>query len=139
MNFKNHSEIELNLAPIIDCFTVLIMFLLISASFLSIGIFDTGVSATESTSTQNSHSSDVIQIELRALHSFHVSVSGQSFELPAKNSEWDYEGLLLKLSGYKNPDLTVILSAKNEIEYNHIIRTLDRLRPTFKNVVLGGF
>src|SRR5450759_4468663 len=33
-------EVELNITPIIDCFTVLITFLLASASFLSIGFFE---------------------------------------------------------------------------------------------------
>ena len=33
-------DFELNLAPIIDCLVVLITFMLASASFLSISIFD---------------------------------------------------------------------------------------------------
>ena len=33
-------EVDLNITPIIDCFTVLITFLLASASFLSIGFFE---------------------------------------------------------------------------------------------------
>ena len=41
-NFGSSSdgEVELNITPIIDCFTVLITFLLASASFISIGFFD---------------------------------------------------------------------------------------------------
>lgn len=38
-------DFDINLAPIIDCFTVLITFMLVSASFLAIGIFDAGVEA----------------------------------------------------------------------------------------------
>ena len=38
-------DFELNLASLIDCFTVLITFLLASASFLSVGILDAGVAA----------------------------------------------------------------------------------------------
>ncbi|RYZ61531.1 MAG: hypothetical protein EOP09_19835, partial [Proteobacteria bacterium] len=40
-------EFDLNLAPIIDCFTVLITFLLVSASFLSVSIFDAGFTPVE--------------------------------------------------------------------------------------------
>ena len=34
------NEVELNLTPVLDCFTVLITFLLASAGFLSIGFFE---------------------------------------------------------------------------------------------------
>jgi biopolymer transport protein ExbD len=39
-------DFDLNLAPIIDCITVLIAFILISTSFISIGLLDAGI-ATE--------------------------------------------------------------------------------------------
>ena len=44
---KNSLDFELNLAPIIDCFTVLIAFILISASFASINILDAGIAFKE--------------------------------------------------------------------------------------------
>ena len=37
------TDFELNLASIIDCFTVLITYLLVSASFISLGILDVSV------------------------------------------------------------------------------------------------
>jgi len=39
-------EVELNITPIIDCFTVLIAYLLVSMSFISLSIIDAGVAAT---------------------------------------------------------------------------------------------
>ena len=39
-------DVELNLAPIVDCFTVLIAYLLVSMSFISLSIFEAGVAAT---------------------------------------------------------------------------------------------
>jgi biopolymer transport protein ExbD len=47
-------DFELNLAPIIDCLVVLITFTLISASFLSVAVFDYGAapnSASQSSTT----------------------------------------------------------------------------------------
>src|SRR3954465_141066 len=38
-------DFDLNLAPIIDCFTVLITYLLVSASFISLTALDVGVAA----------------------------------------------------------------------------------------------
>ena len=40
-------DFDLNLAPIIDCFTVLITFLLISASYISINIIEASVASVE--------------------------------------------------------------------------------------------
>jgi biopolymer transport protein ExbD len=40
----SNQEVELNLAPIIDCFTVLITYLLVTASFLTLVAVDVGVS-----------------------------------------------------------------------------------------------
>jgi len=37
---SNSQDVDINITPIIDCFTVLITFLLASASFLSIGCFE---------------------------------------------------------------------------------------------------
>ena len=42
-------EVELNLAPIIDCFTVLITYLLVTASFLTLAAVDVGISANSDT------------------------------------------------------------------------------------------
>ena len=39
-------DVDLNLAPIIDCFTVLITYLLVTASFLTLSSVDVSVSAT---------------------------------------------------------------------------------------------
>lgn len=39
-------DVDLNIAPIVDCFTVLIAYLLVSMSFISLGIFEAGVAAT---------------------------------------------------------------------------------------------
>src|SRR5690349_6182731 len=46
----SNQDVELNLAPIIDCFTVLITYLLITASFINLAAMDVGVSATGSAS-----------------------------------------------------------------------------------------
>jgi len=43
------NEVELNLTPVLDCFTVLITFLLASAGFLSIGFFEAALPGAGST------------------------------------------------------------------------------------------
>ncbi len=43
---SSSQEVDLNLAPIIDCFTVLITYLLVTASFLTLAAVDVNVSET---------------------------------------------------------------------------------------------
>ena len=46
---NSNQDFDLNLAPIIDCFTVLITYLLVSASFISLNSLDVGIAATGDT------------------------------------------------------------------------------------------
>ena len=39
-------DVELNIAPIVDCFTVLIAYMLVSMSYIQLSIFDAGVAAS---------------------------------------------------------------------------------------------
>ena len=56
---KKDSDFELNLASIIDCFTVLITYLLVTASFITLGILDVTVTSSLA-STEQTHSPDVM-------------------------------------------------------------------------------
>ena len=58
-------DAELNLAPIIDCFTVLIIYLLVSASFLTVVSLDTGIAVFRR--DRAASSSDTTVLELRVL------------------------------------------------------------------------
>ncbi|MBS1960064.1 MAG: biopolymer transporter ExbD [Bdellovibrionales bacterium] len=39
-------DVELNIAPIVDCFTVLIAYMLVSMSYIQLSIFEAGVAAS---------------------------------------------------------------------------------------------
>ncbi|MGZ3709823.1 MAG: biopolymer transporter ExbD, partial [Bdellovibrionota bacterium] len=75
---KGSQDFELNIASIIDCFTVLITFLLASASFLSIGIFDAGVAAGAAESKDSKPPSVQILVELQPDHRLSVKLTGKS-------------------------------------------------------------
>ncbi len=51
---EHEQDFELNLASIIDCFVVLIAFILVSTSFFSIGIIDAEVAGASTTSESTS-------------------------------------------------------------------------------------
>ncbi|MEK7690751.1 MAG: biopolymer transporter ExbD, partial [Bdellovibrionota bacterium] len=70
-------DFDLNLAPIIDCFTVLITFLLISASFLSIGILDAGISAPGAQTESEPQGASVdLTLKITADRGYRIKIEG---------------------------------------------------------------
>jgi biopolymer transport protein ExbD len=69
---------ELNLAPIIDCFTVLITYLLVSAAFVSLGAFEVSVPAVTSAEAAPGSVPPSVQltVRLRADRALSLELSG---------------------------------------------------------------
>jgi biopolymer transport protein ExbD len=138
-------DFELNLASIIDCFTVLITFMLVSASFLSIGILDAGIAAAGATAVPTTPPPIQIAVELRKDQSAAVKVTGKTTlnkVVPAKDAIIDQATITEVLAGVTKqyPDVkAVTLSAENQVDYQSVIRTMDSVRKTLPVVVLGGF
>ena len=144
---ETEQDFELNLASIIDCFTVLITFMLASASFLSIGIMDAGIAAG-APSTTGIPPAVQVSIELKPDHAMQIVVTGHSAKvgskqtLLAKSDTWDYEGMAHLLQGYKSqwPDLNgATLIAENTVQYQDVVRAMDQTRKVLPAVLLGGF
>jgi biopolymer transport protein ExbD len=142
---SNGQDFELNLASIIDCFTVLIAFMLASASFLSIGILDAGVAAAGQTAAPGTPPPVNVIVELGRDWKATVKTTGKTNTTEAlgtKPGEWDYEGLTRQLASIKGkyPSVeAVTLSADNTIEYKHLVKSMEVIRKTFPVVMLGGF
>jgi biopolymer transport protein ExbD len=141
-------DFELNLAPIIDCMTVLITFMLASASFLSIGILDAGVAAGATTASDQTPPAITVAIELGHEKNFLLKVSGKenkSFTIPysgANAPAYDYASLNQQLTqlGSRYPNVkAVTLSADNGVEYEDVVKAMDSIRKTMPVVLLGGF
>jgi biopolymer transport protein ExbD len=138
-------DFELNITSIIDTFTVLITFMLASASFLSIGIFDAGISAGGDTATTTQPPSINVEVSLSHDHSFIVKLSGKvssTTTVPAKGGEYDLNGLSQNLGAVKAKFADVqaaTMVAENTIEYKDIIRAMEQTRKTLPFVLLGGF
>lgn len=139
-------EVDLNLAPIIDCLTVLITFIMASATFLSIGLLDAGVSAAGAQAVNNATPPPVsVAVELNLLHGMTVKVSGKASSTnvisPAAGG-WNYEELGKQLTAVHTrwPSVNAVtLSAENKIQYEDIVRTMESIRKTMPVVLLGGF
>jgi biopolymer transport protein ExbD len=134
-------DFELNLAPIIDCFTVLIAFMLASASFLAIGIFDAGANAAGAAASQSQAPDPVsIQVEIKGLSRFEVRVtSGKSTSKSEFNTRETLRGELNRLKKEWPQLQTATLSADDSVEYKEVILTLAELRSQFPATLLGGF
>jgi len=142
---SNSQDFELNLASIIDCFTVLITFMLASASFLSIGIMDAGVAAAGTSSTNATPPSINITVELGKSDIITLRTTGKAtntIQIAAKAGSWDYENLTQNLMSLKAkwPDVNAVtVNADNSIEYKNVIKTMEVARKTLPAVLLGGF
>jgi biopolymer transport protein ExbD len=139
-------DFELNLASIIDCFTVLIAFMLASASFLSIGILDAGVAAAGAqAATSDKPPSVNLTVELAKDHKMVLKLSGKSTSntpIEAKSGAWNYEELGRSLASTKGrfSDLNAVtLTADNSIEYKDVVKAMEAIRKTIPVVLLGGF
>jgi biopolymer transport protein ExbD len=139
-------DFELNLASIIDCFTVLIAFMLASTAFLSIGILDAGVAAAGNTATDNSAPPPVnLEVVMSNTKTMSIKVTGKTnsnFNVSAKDGSWNLAEMNEKLAGLHQqwPTVNAItLTADNTVEYQDVIKTMDSVRKTIPVVLLGGF
>jgi biopolymer transport protein ExbD len=142
---EGSQDFDLNLASIIDCFTVLITFMLASASFLSIGILDAGVAAAGAAAAPGTPPPVTVTVELAKDNGLAVKVAGKATSTsrhPAREGKWDHEGMTRSLADVKArfPGVTAVtVSADSAVEYRHVVTTMEAARKTLPVVLLGGF
>ncbi len=141
----SNQDVDLNLAPIIDSFVVLISFMLVSAAFISIGLLDAGISAGGVTSAKTEPPPVTITVFLEQDLSMRLQVTGKEkvdTRFPSKQGAWDFDALTTQLDGLKRRWATVqalTLQANDRVEYKNVIQALDKIRPIHPAVLLGGF
>ncbi len=141
----NSQDFDLNLASIIDCFTVLIAFMLVSASFLSIGVFDAGIAASGETAKSDTPPSIEVSVELTANQGILLKTNGKAHSsthiVPAQGKR-DLARLETELQELRKkwPDVqAVTLTSENQIAYSEIVLAMETLRKSVPGVLLGGF
>jgi biopolymer transport protein ExbD len=138
-------DFELNLASIIDCFTVLIAFMLVSAAFVSIGILDAGVAAAGAIAKDGPPPPIQITLSLALDQSMELKVTGKmtsEAKIPAKNGAADYEKLGAQLSGIKqqwSEASAMTLVPDTKVAYRDVVKTMEVARKSMPAVLLGGF
>ncbi len=135
---SSDQDVELNLASIIDCFTVLITFLLASSSFLSLGILDAGVASggvgVEKEPTPPIH----VELKILSPEEYQLKVEGKT-HIDRKIASTSITDELKTLkTQYPTVD-ALVLSAQDDINYNEVIKSMNQIRKTYPAVMLGGF
>jgi biopolymer transport protein ExbD len=141
-------DFELNIASIIDCFVVLIAFVLVSTSFFSIGIIDAEVAGASDAATSSPQATPAA-IELRADHSivlksgmFGQNVTKIAALASASGAAWNYARLASSLATLttQNPELkSAIVSAENSVSYRDVMASMEVAKGKIAQVNLGGF
>jgi biopolymer transport protein ExbD len=142
-------DFDLNLAPIIDCFTVLITYLLVSASFISLTALDVGVAAQGQADPSAAPITPPynLMIELAPNHTVNFKLTGGprnvdlTLPVPATGGQWNLEKVARQaqslISTY--PDLKEgTLSADPSILYKDVVHIVELLKKTFGKVYLAG-
>lgn len=144
---ENDSDFEINLAPIIDCFTVLITYLLVSASFISLSVLDVQVASVSDQPAQDQNpptESQTLIIDLQANKTMNVIVTGKEpvhMPIPASaNGHWDLAQLIAMVEGAKAkwPSIAeASVKADPTLEYREVVRIVEGLKKTMPKVFLG--
>ena len=133
----------LNLTPMMDVFTVLVVFLLITAVFTSITIMDLSVPTSAGGSASNKPN---FAIEVIVRKSGLEIANGKFVEaaIPKKDDKYDLKKLselllALKAKYPEKEDATVLMEPK--IEYDHLVQVMDTVRgaktPLFPKISIG--
>jgi biopolymer transport protein ExbD len=139
----NEGEVELNITPIIDCFTVLITFLLASASFISIGFFDAYTPGNAADPGQNEPDTEAI-IKIKSNQVAEFTVKGKrnyklTFDMKQKDALLGLEGELKKLHDEKVNMNNLLVSADDDVDYQVLAELMNHLNESKFPVVVGEF
>jgi biopolymer transport protein ExbD len=145
-------DVELNLAPIVDCFTVLIAYLLVSMSFISLGIFDVGVAATGDPTQAVEPSTPpeiplTLSVAMSMANKLDIHLTGgimhldQTTTLEPTPAGYDTEGLQANLEKLKGlyPDIKEVnISADPTVKYKSIVQVIAASKKKIEKAFLAS-
>ncbi len=140
-------DFELNLAPVIDCLTVLIAFTLVSASFVSVKVLEAGVGSfsEQAASTTDPRHDTALSIRMGAQGGWVIKVAGRVNETiavpPWADGRRDYEGLAaaLEKTHAKYPAIQeASVTADPAVEYREVVQAVEGVRKALPKVYIGN-
>jgi biopolymer transport protein ExbD len=142
-------DVEINIASIIDCLTVLIAYTLISASFITVGLLDANVLPPGASPSPGRTPEAHVRVGLRSKRTIEVGIRNPAGEIvevseimPTLSGDYDLETLQAKIELLrgKYAALTQIdLGAETEVPYKDVVKAIERSRKVLPTIVLGDF
>ncbi len=139
-------DFEINLAPIIDCFTVLITYMLVSASFITLDMLDVSVATTSDAPAEQQPQEPPMSLSIELTQKFDLvlRLSGKKVDtmtLAAINtSDFDIGKLTSALKKIKSkwPEIAdVSVKAEPGVQYKYLIRLIENIKTEMPKVTLG--
>ena len=135
---ENSQDIELNLASIIDCFTVLIAFMLASATFLAIGIMDAGLSGGGADAAGADPPDVEITARLKNNKTFIFELQGKASDRVTYSTVEELRKRIGEVK-VKFPKVnTVTILPDDEVEYDRVVQSMAEIHKEMPNVLLGA-
>lgn len=140
-------DLDLNIVPVIDCLTVLITFLLVSASFISIGMIGTGAASfsEKAAATTDPRHDVLLSVRMGAQGGWLLRLTGRKVVTvsvpPWADGRRDYEGLTAAIEKAREefPELgEAAVSADPSIEYREVVRAVETVRRQVPKVYVGS-
>ena len=129
------TDFELNLAPIIDCFTVLVTFMLASSSFLAITWMEAQLPGSAAADTAQTTQPVILDVRLTEKGA-KVGISGKGKS--DVDSEDAVEPAVRSLASQVARVDGIRLHAEPGIAYGRLIKAFEGLRKVHPNVAVGG-
>lgn len=152
-SIEGGTDVELNLAPIIDCFTVLITYLLVTASFITLSSVDVSVSvngAGEPTAPplEPKVPPMVMTLDLASNGELTIRITGGTLKKEfltklegVQNRTWDVAQLnqtLSRIVSKWNNLSEVSISAAPTVKYKEIVNLINEIQKTLPKVYISG-
>jgi biopolymer transport protein ExbD len=146
-------DVDLNLAPIIDCFTVLITYLLVSAAFISLTVLDVGVSASGQAAAPPPEVNPKVPPPSLAAHVLpdhtltlkltggprNLDVSVPIPSTPSAEFNIDFLNARLAEITAREPEVKEVnVTAEPTVRYRDLVKVIEGIKKTINKVFLAG-
>jgi biopolymer transport protein ExbD len=139
------ADFELNIASIIDCFTVLITYLLLSASFISLGIIDLTVTSNSPLNSGSPSSEPKLSVTVGIQKNSDLKISTEGIDqktitIAGRAGVQDFESLAGYIAKLKELDPTLdaaTVVAEDQIEYKTVVTTIETLHKSLGQIALS--
>lgn len=140
---EEHLDTDLNIVPIIDCFVMLICFMLFTAAFTQLVFVEAKLTSNTAAAAEKSRAElDQFRLVITVKEDgFRLTTTGSAVRekvnsnIPNVGGDFDYKGLhqqIIRLKG-ANPDrysadIEVKMKKLEGVSYNKILQTIDSVR-----------